>query len=52
MVSRVINAVNLAGAREVRVVVGYGAKLVEQVVEPMGGTCFKTNATIRHGRCG
>lgn len=41
MVSRVINAVNLAGAREVRVVVGYGAKLVEQVVEPMGGTCFK-----------
>src|SRR5262245_34786198 len=41
MISRVIKAVREAGAKEVRVIVGYGEQLVRQVVEPLGVQCFK-----------
>ena len=39
MLQRVIGAVKGAGAKEVRVIVGYGENLVRQVVEPLGVTC-------------
>lgn len=39
MIHRVINAVQDAGADEVRVVLGYGKDLISQVVEPLGVTC-------------
>lgn len=41
MIARVIQAVRQAGAKEVRVVVGYAEQLVRQVVEPLGVQCFK-----------
>lgn len=41
MINRVIQAVQSAGAEEVRVVVGYGEQLVRQVVEPLGVHGFK-----------
>lgn len=41
MIVRVIQAVRRAGAKEVRVVVGYGEALVRQVVEPLGAVCYK-----------
>lgn len=41
MIERVMRAVKGAQAREVRVVVGFGEQLVRQIVEPMGGICFK-----------
>lgn len=40
MIRKVIEAVKGAGASEVRLVVGYGEKLVRQVVEPLGVRCF------------
>ena len=40
MIHRAIEAVKGAGATDVRVVVGYGEKLVRQVVEPLEVTCF------------
>src|SRR5262245_35373560 len=41
MIARVIQAVRQAGAKEIRVVVGYGETLVRQVVEPLGVQCYK-----------
>ena len=41
MITRVVQAVQDAGAEEVRVVVGYGEALVRQVVEPLGVQAFK-----------
>lgn len=41
MILRVLRQVRMAGAKEARVVVGYGEELVRQVVEPMGGVCFR-----------
>ncbi len=43
MISRVVNQARLAGAKEVRVVLGYGEALVRQVIEPLGAICFKQN---------
>ncbi len=43
MISRIVNCVKMAGATEVRVVVGVGESLVRQVVEPLGAICFKQN---------
>ncbi len=41
MILSVLNSVKKAGCREARVVVGTGAALVKQVVEPFGGICFE-----------
>lgn len=41
MIERVIQAVKAAGAKEVRVVVGFGENLVRPIVESCGGVCFK-----------
>jgi len=41
MIERVMRAVKGASAREIRVVVGFGEELVRQIVEPLGGVCFK-----------
>ncbi len=41
MIHRVINAVKQAGARDLRVVLGYGEALVRKVVEPMGVVGYK-----------
>ncbi|NJL24836.1 MAG: bifunctional UDP-N-acetylglucosamine diphosphorylase/glucosamine-1-phosphate N-acetyltransferase GlmU [Calothrix sp. SM1_5_4] len=41
MIERVIRAVQAAKAVEVRVVVGFGEKLVRQIAEPLGAVCFK-----------
>jgi bifunctional UDP-N-acetylglucosamine pyrophosphorylase/glucosamine-1-phosphate N-acetyltransferase len=40
MVMRVLNAAKSMGAKELRVVVGYGEALVRRVIEPMGATAF------------
>ncbi|MDZ4084391.1 MAG: bifunctional UDP-N-acetylglucosamine diphosphorylase/glucosamine-1-phosphate N-acetyltransferase GlmU [Bdellovibrionales bacterium] len=40
MVMRVLNAAKSIGAKELRVVVGYGEALVRRVIEPMGATAF------------
>lgn len=40
MIERVLRAVKDAGAREVRVVVGFGAPMVRAIAEPMGAVCF------------
>lgn len=40
MIEKVIQASKLAGATEVRVIVGHGQSLVRQVVEPMGVSCY------------
>ncbi len=44
MISRTMEAVKNAGANEVRVVVGFGSDLVQNVVKPMEGICFKQEA--------
>lgn len=41
MVLRIAETARAAGAKEVRVVVGFGENLVRQVIEPMGAICFK-----------
>lgn len=41
MISRVVNSVKSAGAKDIRVIVGYGDKLVKQVIEPMGCGSYK-----------
>lgn len=41
MISRILKELKLAGAGEIRVVVGYGDTLVRQVVEPSGAISFK-----------
>ena len=41
MIERVVRAVKDAGAREVRVVVGFGEAMVRAITEPMGALCFK-----------
>jgi bifunctional UDP-N-acetylglucosamine pyrophosphorylase/glucosamine-1-phosphate N-acetyltransferase len=41
MVSRVVSSVKMAGATDIRVVVGHGENLVRQVLEPMGVSIFK-----------
>lgn len=40
MIEKVIQASKLAGASQIRVVVGHGQNLVRQIVEPMGVSCF------------
>lgn len=40
MVMRVLNAAKTIGAKELRVVVGYGEALVRRVIEPLGATAF------------
>lgn len=46
MVGRVVEAAKQAGAKEIRVVVGYGEMLVRQVVEPMGAVCLKQESQL------
>ena len=41
MLYRMIKSLQKAGAREIRVVVNYGEKMVRQVVEPLGVVCMK-----------
>lgn len=41
MIERVLRAVKGAGAKEIRVVVGFGENLVRAIAEPMGAVCFK-----------
>ncbi len=41
MISRAIESVKKAGAKEVRVVVGHGANLIKPLVEPLGAICFE-----------
>ena len=41
MVSRIVQVVKEAGAKEVRAVLGFGESLVRQVVEPLGVCCFQ-----------
>lgn len=41
MLEKVIQAVQRAGASEVRVVVGHGHALVQQIIEPMNVSCFQ-----------
>lgn len=41
MLARVVFQAQKAGAKEVRIVVGFGENLVRQVVEPMGAVCFR-----------
>ena len=41
MIYRAVQAAKASGAREVRVIVGFGENLVRNVVEPLGATCFK-----------
>ncbi len=41
MIYKTIETVKAAGAGEIRVIVGFGENLVRQVVEPIGGVCFK-----------
>lgn len=41
MIERVFKAVKESGSGEVRVVVGFGEHLVRQIVEPLGGICYK-----------
>ena len=40
MIERVIRATKDARAREVRVIVGFGEKMVRAIAEPMGAVCF------------
>lgn len=39
MIRRVVNQVQKAGAKEIRVVTGFGQELVQRVVEPLGAVC-------------
>ena len=41
MIERVMVAAKSAKATDIRVIVGFGENLVRQIVEPMGGHCFK-----------
>lgn len=41
MIISILKSVKRAGCRESRIVVGTGAALVKQVVEPQGGMCFE-----------
>ena len=41
MIYRVVSMAKSAGAKEVRVVVGFGEQLVRQVVEPLGAVAYK-----------
>ncbi len=41
MISRVVGIAKEAGAKEVRVVLGYGEDLVRQIIEPTGAVCFR-----------
>lgn len=41
MLLRIIDQARKAGAKEVRVVVGYGENLVRDLVEPTGAVCFR-----------
>ena len=41
MIERVVRAVKGCGAVEIRVVVGYGEKLLRQILEPHGIQCCK-----------
>lgn len=41
MILRIVEIGKAAGAKEIRVVVGFGENLVRQVVEPSGAVCFK-----------
>lgn len=41
LIKKVINSVKKAGSKEVRIVVGFGEKLVRSVVEPSGAICFQ-----------
>jgi bifunctional UDP-N-acetylglucosamine pyrophosphorylase / glucosamine-1-phosphate N-acetyltransferase len=41
MILRILSQLRAAGAKEVRVIVGYGENLVRLVVEPAGAICFK-----------
>ena len=49
MLCRVIQSVKAAGASEVRVVVGYGEKMIRQIVEPMGVVCMKQQQPLGTG---
>lgn len=40
MVMRVLNVAKSVGAKELRVVVGYGESLVRRVIEPLGATAY------------
>lgn len=41
MIQKTIEAVQGAGAEDIRIVVGHSEKLVRQMVEPLGVTCFR-----------
>ena len=41
IIQRVMNSLKKVGVTETRIVVGHGESLVRNVVEPMGGVCFK-----------
>lgn len=49
MIERVVKAVQEAGARDVRVVVGFGENLVGSIVEPLGCTCYKQDKQLGTG---
>ncbi|MCB0392219.1 MAG: bifunctional UDP-N-acetylglucosamine diphosphorylase/glucosamine-1-phosphate N-acetyltransferase GlmU [Bdellovibrionales bacterium] len=49
MISRVIDALNEVGARQIRVVVGHGEELVRQVVEPLGASAYKQDQQLGTG---
>lgn len=49
MIERVVRAVKATGPKEIRVVVGFGEDLVRQIVEPMGGLCFKQERQLGTG---
>lgn len=40
MIYRVVSEMMASGARETRVVLGFGARLVERCIEPLGASCF------------
>lgn len=41
MLTKIVSAVKTAGAKEVRVVVGFGEQAVRTAIEPMGAVCFR-----------
>ena len=41
MISRIVTQARVAGAKDVRVVLGYGEALVRQIIEPLGAHGFK-----------
>lgn len=46
IIKKVIDAARGAGAKELRVVVGYGEALVRKVVEPLQATCFPQTSQL------